>query len=80
MLHFATQAQRRALALCTVTVVALTAAPALKAQKPDQAPAPNYNLAAQWTSQKVGKLVFDTSVTPTVARKERSLLVRLPDP
>jgi dipeptidyl aminopeptidase/acylaminoacyl peptidase len=24
----------------------------------------NYVLAAQWTSQKVGKLVFDTSVTP----------------
>src|SRR5579871_3418716 len=24
----------------------------------------NYELAAQWTRQKVGKLVFDTSVTP----------------
>ncbi len=24
----------------------------------------NYNLAAQWTSQKVGRLVFDTAVTP----------------
>ena len=24
----------------------------------------NYTLAAQWTSQKVGKLVFDTAVTP----------------
>jgi hypothetical protein len=27
-------------------------------------PAPNYELAAQWTSQKVSKLVFDTTVTP----------------
>jgi dipeptidyl-peptidase-4 len=26
--------------------------------------APNYDLAAQWTSEKVRKLVFDTSVTP----------------
>jgi dipeptidyl-peptidase-4 len=26
--------------------------------------APNYELAAQWTAQKVAKLVFDTSVTP----------------
>jgi dipeptidyl aminopeptidase/acylaminoacyl peptidase len=25
---------------------------------------PNYELAARWTSQKVGKIVFDTSVTP----------------
>ena len=32
--------------------------------EPAAPPAPNYDLAAQWTSQKVGKLVFDTSVTP----------------
>jgi dipeptidyl aminopeptidase/acylaminoacyl peptidase len=38
-----------------------------KAPKPDQdnrARKANYELAARWTSQKVGKLVFDTSVTP----------------
>src|SRR5262249_16313964 len=38
-----------------------------KAQKPDQdnrVRKANYELAARWTSQKVGKLVFDTSVTP----------------
>ena len=38
-----------------------------KAQKPDQdnrVRKANYVLAARWTSQKVGKLVFDTSVTP----------------
>ncbi len=48
------------LALCVFAV------PALKAQngaKPDPV-TPNYELAAQWTSQKVGRLVFDTSVTP----------------
>src|SRR5512142_929903 len=27
-------------------------------------PKPNYDLASQWTSEKVGKVVFDTSVTP----------------
>ena len=48
------------------TLVLALAAPSLRAQKtePNPPPAPNYDLAAQWTSQKVGKLVFDTSVTP----------------
>ena len=27
-------------------------------------PAPNYDLAARWMANKVGKLVFDTSVSP----------------
>jgi len=55
---------RIAFGVCTM-VLAL-AAPSLRAQKaePVAPPAPNYDLAAQWTSQKVGKLVFDTSVTP----------------
>jgi hypothetical protein len=42
------------------------AVPTLRAQngaKPE-AVAPNYELAAQWTTQKVSRLVFDTSVTP----------------
>ena len=34
-----------------------------RAQKGD-APKPNYDLAADWTVQKVGRLVFDTTVTP----------------
>jgi dipeptidyl-peptidase 4 len=43
--------------------------PALRAQngQTQAAPAtitPNYDLAAQWTTQKVNRLVFDTSVTP----------------
>jgi dipeptidyl-peptidase-4 len=48
--------------LCTLALG--ISAPTLTAQKGDPGPAPNYELAAQWTSQKVGKLVFDTSVTP----------------
>ncbi|HEY3380501.1 MAG TPA: DPP IV N-terminal domain-containing protein [Vicinamibacterales bacterium] len=31
---------------------------------PDGIITPNYDLAAQWTTPKIGKLVFDTSVTP----------------
>jgi dipeptidyl-peptidase-4 len=69
---------RSAFGVCAL-VLALTG-PSLRAQKTEMAapprgphdaglaswggPAPNYDLAAQWTSQKVGKLVFDTSVTP----------------
>ena len=41
----------------------VTGAPVLQAQKPEAAAVPNYDLAAQWTSQKVSKLVFDTSVS-----------------
>jgi len=64
MSHASTRIARTAFGVCTL-VLAL-AAPPLRAQKAEPAapPAPNYDLAAQWTSQKVGKLVFDTSVTP----------------
>src|SRR5262245_1911252 len=52
-----------AIVLLTVTIPGIGA---------DNAPAPapvkharaNYELAAHWTSQKVGKLVFDTAVNP----------------
>jgi dipeptidyl aminopeptidase/acylaminoacyl peptidase len=56
---------RTAFGICTLAL-ALTAPASLRAQKSEAAapPAPNYDLAAQWTSQKVGKLVFDTTVTP----------------
>jgi dipeptidyl-peptidase 4 len=43
-------------------LVAFSATPAV-AQNND-AQKPNYELAAKWTTQKVGKLVFDTSVSP----------------
>jgi dipeptidyl-peptidase-4 len=64
MSHRSTRLARTAFGVCTM-VLALTA-PSLRAQKAEPAspPAPNYDLAAQWTSQKVGKLVFDTSVQP----------------
>ena len=55
---------RTVFGVCTI-VLGLTA-PSLRAQKAEPAapPVPNYDLAAQWTSQKVGKLVFDTTVSP----------------
>src|SRR5215510_12866227 len=53
---------RMTLSVCLLSLMA--AAPRLQAQKPEATVAPNYDLAAQWTPQKVGKLVFDTTVTP----------------
>jgi dipeptidyl-peptidase-4 len=55
-----------ALAVCA-SVMMLSPAPRPSAQNASPASlavVPNYELAAQWTSQKVSKLVFDTSVTP----------------
>ncbi len=52
--------QRGVLGVCLA--VAFATIPTL-AQNP-VTPKPNYDLAAQWTSEKVAKLVFDTSVTP----------------
>ena len=65
MLHHAsTRVARTAFGVCTV-VLALTSS-SLRAQRVEPAapPAPNYDLAAQWTSQKVSKLVFDTTISP----------------
>ncbi len=65
MLHPSLRIARTAFVVCTL-VLAMSPVPSLRAQRaePVAPPAPNYDLAAQWTSQKVGKLVFDTSVTP----------------
>ena len=54
-----------AFALVFVSVPALRAqnGPAVAPQA-SSAATPNYDLAAQWTTQKVNRLVFDTSVTP----------------
>jgi dipeptidyl-peptidase-4 len=64
------RAVRMFLYASTLAIV-FVSAPALVAQNGAQngraaAPAitPNYDLAAQWTAQKVSRLVFDTSVTP----------------
>jgi dipeptidyl-peptidase 4 len=64
MSHSSTRVARTALGVGTIVLALAT--PSLRAQKSESAApsAPNYDLAAQWTSQKVGKLVFDTSVTP----------------
>ena len=62
MRHAHARALRMAFSVCLLSLAAAT--PRLQAQKPDVAAAPNYDLAAQWTPQKVGKLVFDTTVTP----------------
>ncbi|MGQ0736208.1 MAG: hypothetical protein ACT4QD_21465, partial [Acidobacteriota bacterium] len=64
MLNPATRRTRRALGLCTLVLAVAAAGLPLQAQKPEAAAAPNYTLAAQWTSQKVSKLVFGTTVTP----------------
>src|SRR3954462_10438331 len=55
-----------ALALCAA-VMLLSPASGPTAQTTPAAPAPvapNFELASRWTAAKVGKLVFDTSVTP----------------
>jgi dipeptidyl aminopeptidase/acylaminoacyl peptidase len=57
---------RRAVLAVSILALSVFAIPSLRAQngaKPD-AVAPNYELAARWTSQKVSRLVFDTTVTP----------------
>jgi dipeptidyl-peptidase 4 len=57
---------QRALFAASIVVLCFFAAPALRAQngaRPD-AVSPNYELASQWTTQKVARVVFDTSVTP----------------
>jgi dipeptidyl aminopeptidase/acylaminoacyl peptidase len=65
MLHLAVRPARTAIVVFTMAAVVLASSkPAAQAQRADAAPAPNYDLAAQWTSQKVAKMVFDTTVTP----------------
>ncbi len=60
MLHATSRATRIALGVSVITAVAF--APTIQAQKSGSSP--NYELASAWTSQKVSKLVFDTSITP----------------
>ena len=59
----ATRPARIVLVLCSIAAAIAFTAP-LQAQKAEPARAPNYDLASQWTPDKVRKLVFDTSVTP----------------
>jgi dipeptidyl aminopeptidase/acylaminoacyl peptidase len=69
------RAARALMYLCTFALV-FVSVPALRAQNGGRAGAPvtasapapivepNYEAAAQWTSQRVSKLVFDTSIAP----------------
>ena len=65
----AMRAVRLAGCVCTLAIV-FVSVPALRAQNGQAAApqtaavVPNYDLASQWTTQKVNRLVFDTSVTP----------------
>jgi dipeptidyl aminopeptidase/acylaminoacyl peptidase len=52
----------RSLAFACTVAAAIVSADDVRAQKVESVAAPNYGLASQWTSQKVSKLVFDTSV------------------
>src|SRR5258705_1521361 len=56
--------QRRRLLSWCLAVVFLTAAFATPRAQTGPTQKPNYDLASEWTAQKVGRLVFDTTVTP----------------
>jgi dipeptidyl-peptidase 4 len=69
--HAAAGRAVRTLVYASTLAIVFASVPALDAQ--NEAPngrasapviTPNYDLASQWTSQKVSRLVFDTSVTP----------------
>ena len=45
-------------------LICLSLPVAILAQEAAPAPKANYDLASRWTAQKVGKMVFDTAVTP----------------
>jgi dipeptidyl aminopeptidase/acylaminoacyl peptidase len=63
MLHSAIRSARPVVGAAFLAAL-IAGAAAVGAQKPETAAAtPNYDLAAQWTSQKVSRLVFDTTVT-----------------
>ena len=61
-MRVASRALRVGIGVCALVAVAF--APRIEAQRAAPSVAPNYELASAWTTQKVSKLVFDTSVTP----------------
>ena len=63
MFQVTNRAVRAAIGVSTLAI-AFVASPAIEAQKAPSAISPNYELASAWTTQRVSKLVFDTSVTP----------------
>src|SRR4051812_19056626 len=50
--------------LAIAFLAAAFATPSAQSPSSSRTPKPNYELAADWTSQKIGRLVFDTTVTP----------------
>jgi hypothetical protein len=64
------RAARRTIGVCTI-VGLITSVSIVQAQKADPALTPNYELAAQWTSQKVSKLVFDSSENVDIVELNR---------
>src|ERR1051325_2196092 len=54
----------RRLATWCIASAFLAAAFATPSAQSRSTPKPNYELAADWTAQKVGRLVFDTTVAP----------------
>jgi len=63
MFQLTTRAVRAAVGVSTLAL-AFAATPAIEAQKAPSQITPNYDLASAWTTQRVSKLIFDTSVTP----------------
>ena len=50
--------------LAAAFLIVAFASPRAQSTAPSNAPKPNYGLAADWTAEKVRRLVFDTTVTP----------------
>ena len=61
MYDTASRSVRLLIGVCAFALTSALSGP-LQAQKAERAP--NYDLAAQWTPDKVRKMVFDTAVTP----------------
>ncbi len=63
--HLACSPKRsRRVLLLTLALVVLALSAGMLATDERVAPKPNYDLAARWMASKVGKLVFDTTVSP----------------
>jgi len=62
--NFKRPTQRRSILVLCLVLLFPSVPPIGALAQDNQSPKPNYELAARWTAQKIGKLVFDTSVTP----------------
>ena len=69
---------RRLLTWCLASVLFFGAS-RCRAPETPAGPKPNYDLAANWTAQKVGRLVFDTTRDAALARDGDRVLVSVSD-